>query len=370
MFGFSKKKNKLQEQIEKDGIEYATDRFAEIISEMLKTRELAYQFILEKVEAASQGNEEAMKFASESGFLPSEYKDAMEKSCPEIDGANGPQQTLLNISMLLIDDVDLMVKFTIKVSDKIMKNFRLGKYENKDDRINCLMRLLKSILEDDAGVLPVLNSNIPVPTYARQRQQHFTRQNIESAKSIILNLSKLTDKNSEYIIRKALSLSSLKGGMRLEEAGVDILFIVRDNAVIYINGEADHLFVTDEDGYEKLDGRAVNFVFSGQSDGTVIEVFVAFDDSESYTMFTLKAGMMERLNYVAQAIFKCFQETGIKDVFSPFEKYATQYIYAFHLYKKDEKYFMVNNHQTQAYLIDASTILRDDVDEIKSIFWS
>ena len=163
--------------------------------------------------------------------------------------------------------------------------------------------------------------------------------------------------------------SPLKGGMRLDEAEVDILFIVNDNAVIYNNEEAEHLFTTDKDGDEKLEGRVVNFVFSGQSTGSVIEVFVAFDDSDSYTMFTLQAGTVERLNFVAQAIFKYFTENGIQDVFSPIEQYATQYVYTFKLYKKSEKYFMVNNSQTQAYLIDGSTILRDDVGEIKSIFW-
>ncbi len=34
-------------------------------------------------------------------------------------------------------------------------------------------------------------------------------------------------------------------GMRLEEAEVDILSIVRNNKVIYLNSEADHLFTTD-----------------------------------------------------------------------------------------------------------------------------
>lgn len=160
------------------------------------------------------------------------------------------------------------------------------------------------------------------------------------------------------------------GGMRLEEAEVDILFIVRNNNVTFINDEADHLFKTDKNDDEKLDGRVVNFVFSGQSDGSIIEVFVAFDDSDSYTMFTLQAGTVDRLNYVAQAIFKYFSETGIQNVFSPIEQYTTQYIYTFKLYKKDEKYFMVNNSQTQAYLIDESTIIRDDVDEIKNIFWN
>ncbi|RVT46319.1 hypothetical protein EMM73_10135 [Rheinheimera sediminis] len=162
----------------------------------------------------------------------------------------------------------------------------------------------------------------------------------------------------------------VSGGIRLEEAEVDILAIVRDNKVVYLNSEAEHLFVIDKDGDEKLDGRVVNFVFSGQLEGEHIELFVAFDDSDSYTMFTLKMGIMERLNYVAQAIFKHFVAAGLKNIFSTTENYFIQYIYTFKVYRKNGKYFMVNNSQTQAYLIDDSSIMRDDVDKIKSAFWS
>ena len=155
----------------------------------------------------------------------------------------------------------------------------------------------------------------------------------------------------------------------MKEAEVDILFIVRDNVVIYINTEVDHLFEKDKDGDEKLDGRVVNFVFSGQSGGAVIEVFVAIDDSNSRKMFNLQFVTIDRLNYVAQAIFRYFAENGIKNVFSPVEQYATQYVHTFKLYRKNDKYFMVNSSQTQAYLINGSTILRNDVDAIKSTFW-
>ena len=31
---------------------------------------------------------------------------------------------------------------------------------------------------------------------------------------------------------------------------------------------------------------------------------------------------------------------------------------------------MVNNAQTQAYLFDNLSIMRDDIDEIKAMFWS
>lgn len=299
MFGMFKKKQKsdLERLIEKDGIEYAAKRFSEIILQKMPTVEIAYQFVLEEIEAASQGNETAIRFARNSGISQQEYKGSMRNSRPEVDGPDGPQQFILALCMQLQPNVDLVVDFRTKIVDNIMKTLSFGKYKGQKS-------------------------------------------------------------------------SSLKGGMRLQEAEVDILFIVNDNNVIYVNEEADHLFETDKDGDEKLDGRVVNFVFSGQSTGSVIEVFVAFDDSDSYTMFTLQAGMVERLNFVAQAIFKYFAENGIQEVFSPIEQYATQYVYTFKLYRKNEKFFMVNNSQTQAYLIDGSIILRDDVDEIKRIFWN
>ncbi|MEZ9576236.1 MULTISPECIES: hypothetical protein [unclassified Vibrio] len=298
MFGLFKKKQKsdLEKLIEKDGIEYAAKRFSEIILQKIPTADITYQFVLEEIEAASQGNDTAISFARNCGISPQEYKGSMSNSRPEVDGPDGPQQFLLALCMQLQPNVDLVVELRTKIVDNIMKTLSLGKYESQKS-------------------------------------------------------------------------SPLKGGMRLDEAEVDILFIVNDGAVIYINDEAGHLFEIDKDGDEKLEGRVVNFVFSGQSTGTVIEVFVAFDDSDSYTMFTLQTGTVERLNYVAQAIFKYFAENGIQDVFSPIEQYATQYVYTFKLYRKSEKYFMVNNSQTQAYLIDGPTILRDDADEIKRIFW-
>lgn len=299
MFGIFKKKKKsdLEKLIEKDGIEYASKRFSEIILRKMPTEEIAYQFVLEEIEAASQGNDTAISFARNSGISPQEYKGAMRNSRPEVDGPDGPQQFILALCMQLQPNVDLIVDLRTKIVDNVMKTLSFGKYEGQQSL-------------------------------------------------------------------------SLKGGIRLDEAEVDILFIVNNNTVIYINEEAEHLFTTDEDGDEKLDGRVVNFVFTGQSTGSGIEVFVAFDDSDSYTMFTLQVGTVERLNFVAEAIFNYFAEKGMQNVFSSIEQYATQYVYTFKLYRKFKRFFMVNNSQTQAYLIDGSTILRDDVDEIKSIFWN
>jgi hypothetical protein len=291
------KKSDLVKRIEKDGIEYVTRHFTEKILNKLKTKDIAYQFVLEEVEAASQGSDAAIRFAKDSGIGENEYRGSIKKSRIEVDGPDGPQQTLLRICSQLVSNKDLMVELRIRIVDNIMKAFFLGKYEYENQQI------------------------------------------------------------------------FFKGGMRLEDAEVDILFIIKNNKVKYINNEANNLYIVDNDKEKKLDGRVVVFEFTGQSDNSVIEVFVAFSDADSYTLFTLQVGMVERLTYVAQAIFKYFSDYSIKNIFSPVEVYSTQYVYTFKLYCRCQKYFMINNTQTQAYLIDKAGIERDDVEEIKNAFW-
>lgn len=294
MFGFFNKKQKSEFEafIEQNGIEYVAQEFTELILRKLQTIEIAYQFILEEIEAASQGNELAINFAKNSGISQREYKGALSNSKLEVDGPDGPRQTLVRICAQLMSNPDLMVGLRIRIVDNIMRIFIFGKYKNKRD--------------------------FP------------------------------------------------KGGMRLKDVEVDILFIVNNDNVVYVNDKVDHLFTMDKHGDEKLDGRVVNFLFSGQSSNDNIEIFVAFDDADSYVMFKLQAEVSEvteRLNCVTQAIFK------LRGVLLPFEIYSTKYIWAFHLYQKNEKYFMINNSQTQAYLIDKEGIKRDDVGEIQDIFW-
>lgn len=180
-------------------------------------------------------------------------------------------------------------------------------------------------------------------------------------------IQKIEDEASEQ------EVSSVDGGMRLEDAEVDIMAIVKNNRVFYVNTEADHLFELDKDGDMKLDGRVVNISLKGQSDDDLIEFFVAFDDQDSYAMFTLNAGRDERLNYVANAIFKEFSTNNKFNLFTDSEGYFSQYEYTFKLYQKGSQNFLINNSQTSAYLIDTYGIKRaedfEEVDKIKSAFW-
>lgn len=149
--------------------------------------------------------------------------------------------------------------------------------------------------------------------------------------------------------------------------GVEVMFVTKDDKLIYKKAACDHLFTLDKDGDQKLDGRVVSIIYRGQSDKSVIEVFVAFSDEESYGLFTMQLGLQERLASISKSVF--LQLGSHQNLFSKTDTYATQFVYTFKMYRKGSKFFMVNNGQTAAYLVDESRIQRGSADKIKSVFW-
>ena len=127
MFGFSKKKSAFEQQVISDGIEHASTRVAQEVLTKIGSYEVALQFVLEEIEAASQGNKKALDFVKNSGFSESEYSGAMNNSFDEVDGPGGPQLLLLNF-VTQISDIDLMVSLRVAAVDKIMQTWQLGRY--------------------------------------------------------------------------------------------------------------------------------------------------------------------------------------------------------------------------------------------------
>jgi hypothetical protein len=139
--------------------------------------------------------------------------------------------------------------------------------------------------------------------------------------------------------------------MHLKEAEVDVVAIVKNSHVMYINEHLDRLFRNSSRG--KFDGRVVKFNFKGMEDSSSIDIFVAFDDQDAFTMFTLNMGRGERFNYVSQALMTYFNEIGIaSSIFAPNTQYATQQEYAYKLFKEDYGYYMINNGGNKIYKID------------------
>ena len=204
MFNIFRKKTQVEKLLATDGIEHATERFSQIVSRKLTTRQIAYQFILEELDGASRGNAASQQFARNSGIASAEYRGALDSSIPEVDGPDGPQQLLLGLS-LQIANQDQMAEFRCKVDDKIMRGFAFGRYAQKEDRTKDLYRSLKEVLMSDNSVIPALTPNIPVPTDAKVRHIHFREKSLASARELIANLAQITGDDSESIIASALA---------------------------------------------------------------------------------------------------------------------------------------------------------------------
>lgn len=211
MFGLFKKKSQLEQLIAKDGMEHATARFAEIVSQKLRTREVAYQFILEELDGASQGNAAAQGFARNSGIPASAYSGALGNSNAEIDGPEGPQQLLLALSMQLMPNQALMAEFRCRVDDHVMKRFRLGKYASKEEQVANLFADLKKLLLSDDSLVPALHPDIPPPDGATKRHVARRGKDLAAAKDLIAALTSLTGETSRGLVFNATASAAHVG---------------------------------------------------------------------------------------------------------------------------------------------------------------
>jgi hypothetical protein len=152
-----------EKQVRHDGIEHASSRIAELVNEKIQSKEVAIQFVLEELDAARNGNDIAVDFALNSGYSPYEYIGALEKTTWEDE-----ESELEHVQLFLrhfgakISDIDLRVELGVNVVDKIMRKWKLGKYNTArvdNDLMDELIEMtekkevisaIKSLLESQA----------------------------------------------------------------------------------------------------------------------------------------------------------------------------------------------------------------------------
>lgn len=149
----------MTEAIDAYGVDVTAKMLAEYVNQKIKSEDVAIQFVLEELEAASQGNEMAKLFASSSGFDKDDYIGAMHNSFEEVDGPNGPQQEILNLCMMLYPNQNLMAELRIKTVDNIMKEWKLGKYSAINDEMRLIDIVEKKNNLDD-GIFANINNDL------------------------------------------------------------------------------------------------------------------------------------------------------------------------------------------------------------------
>jgi len=126
MFGLFKPQSEVQKLIKNIGFDKAADHYAEVVLQKIPDGRVFHQFILEEMDAAQSGNDAAQAFVREVGIPLQDYKGAMRRSFPEVDGPNGPQQTLLRICMQLGSNVDRMVAMRVGIVRRLLKKAPFG----------------------------------------------------------------------------------------------------------------------------------------------------------------------------------------------------------------------------------------------------
>lgn len=135
MFGFFKKEKieevnnpELFKQIKKDGIDYAAQRFADVLGQQIRNKTVAYKFVLQELDGAIQGNEMAANFAKTCGIPISEFEDSLQNEDIEVEKL---QFFLNEIGLGLYPYMDIAAELRIKIVISIMKDFKIGKYKNE-----------------------------------------------------------------------------------------------------------------------------------------------------------------------------------------------------------------------------------------------
>ena len=152
-------KNEMLETIQTHGVDVTAKQLAEYLTQKLPSEEVAIQFVLEELEAASQGDGTAKTFASTSGFDKDDYLGAMNNSFEDVDGASGPQQELSKLCMMLYPNQQLMTELRIKTVDGIMKEWKLGKYAAIDNELT-LSDVVNRVNNLDEGVFANINNDM------------------------------------------------------------------------------------------------------------------------------------------------------------------------------------------------------------------
>ncbi|MGB6329507.1 MAG: hypothetical protein WBF48_11325, partial [Halarcobacter sp.] len=144
-------------------IKEVTEEIIKIIDSKPKNISVAHQFIYEELEASYIGIKENEELINGLGFLEhrlatcginkEKFLGSMEKSWDDIDGANGPQQTLLILTIKIRKKlgIEISTLFRISVIENIMAHYKMGKYskkaQNKQEKKD--INLFKIIVNDN-----------------------------------------------------------------------------------------------------------------------------------------------------------------------------------------------------------------------------
>ena len=172
---------KFEEQVLKDGVEYAGTRVAEVFKSRLNpSKELINQFILEELDAMRYGDGTAKSFTRSCGIPEREFVGAMDKTSwvgnpSELE----KMQIFVRTFFSRISDNVIRSKFLIQIVDNIMKLYKVGKYNN--------IQILNNLNLKHKTLTPLDSSN----------QSAFNNSELEEKRKMLKYVDKMLKESAE-----------------------------------------------------------------------------------------------------------------------------------------------------------------------------
>ncbi|EOX4797053.1 hypothetical protein ACI2RL_004890, partial [Vibrio alginolyticus] len=109
-------------------IDSTVSELIKIIDSKQDSKKVAWQFVLEELDAARHGSDFVQDRMKRFYINESEYIDAMSRSWDDVDGPEGPQQFLVSLSMMLSERVGTETAAAVRISivEYILHHYKLG----------------------------------------------------------------------------------------------------------------------------------------------------------------------------------------------------------------------------------------------------
>lgn len=116
-------------------IDEAVKQLISIIDSKKNSKEVAWQFILEELDAARQGNDFVKDRIEILYVNDADYIGAMNRSWIDVDGPTGPQQFLVFLTMQISKEIgiDNAAMVRISIVEYIMCHYKFGRFYVDDD---------------------------------------------------------------------------------------------------------------------------------------------------------------------------------------------------------------------------------------------
>lgn len=171
------------------------EKVTDLIGKHINSQECALEFVIQELDGASKGSDEARKFAKSLGFLEGEYSGGVRKEASE--NVENAQQAILQSSIRFATSPEQAIRLRLFNVKNIVERWRLVSPKNKNSR---LIEVLREIALDDVNLIPSLDASLPIIKTASLKHISNRKKNLEFSREILSELGHSLGKSTKEIL--------------------------------------------------------------------------------------------------------------------------------------------------------------------------